>query len=1105
MKRTFAKWLSILLAACLLLSAPMALMEEAPEPAPVVDELEAPVEEVALELGGEEEQEQVVEIVETPAEETVSFEANNESESDPEIDPESYPWWIYEEDDDEEERTPPTSIQVTPTNVNLSGGDYFDIEYSVQPEGAYEGVGVSSSDHSVASVEELTVHALRPGSAVITLTTVNGLTAQINVKVTGTAPDLATGIAIDSKNFPNQTFRSFVADAMDWNRDGVLDDEEIENNTEIWVDEGDVDSFKGIELFPNLEVLNCSQHSNLTSLDISKNTKLRDLYVNDCNLSALDVSNNPELYALFTHGNPNLTKLDVSKSPALVNAMRGDAKAEDGHVHYYGEHGELSVDLTTHVTPHIDAVNFVNFPDETFRNYVAENIDTNGDGVLSGDERGAVKSIVLDGRQVPEYTEITSLKGMNMFTHLEELVTRSVNIKELDIRDFKELKKLQLAGLDSLNISNSTKLESLTLSDCNFKTFDLTQMTQLKVLYFVHSNLESIDLSKNTALEELNLESNKLTALNISANTRLKELYIEENSIKELDIYNAPALLNLVTTVTPEEVNGYLQYKNENAWMTIDKDVKLITESSKPVNPTSITVSGPSSIKLSAGKVKLSCTVLPANHLGDVKWSVSPTSNASIGKDGELTPKKAGKVTVTAAATKGSAKGTLNIEIVDDTIPAKVTITSPEGQSISLGKKTVTLGLSIEPATADKSVKWSVSPSGYATIDKAGKLTLKKGGKVTVTATAKGDVKGTLDIEIVDDSTPSSITITSPDGAAVSLSKKTLTLGLEILPATAEKTVTWKAKPTSVATVKNGVLTLKKDGEVEITATSKKNKQVVGTLKLRVVDDTMPTDVKIASTGLPVLESGALSCNLSQKIINLSAKMEPATAVSNLTWKASPSGIATVKDGKVTLKKHGDVTITVTTKRGNKSASVKLHVVDDSIPESITIASDKGTVIDKRDTAQLTASVLPATAEKGVKWKITAANPKGCAMLNNKGLLKAKKVGTVTITATSTKDKTVSGSITINITDLRAPTGITIDQGSAMELEVKKKATLTATLKADNGQVPEAKLTWKSDNTGVAKVNGKTGVVTAGKKPGTAKITVTTDNGLSASITITVK
>ena len=82
----------------------------------------------------------------------------------------------------------------------------------------------------------------------------------------------------------------------------------------------------------------------------------------------------------------------------------------------------------------------------------------------------------------------------------------------------------------------------------------------------------------------------------------------------------------------------------------------------------------------------------------------------------------------------------------------------------------------------------------------------------------------------------------------------------------------------------------------------------------------------------------------------------------------------------------------------------------------------------------------------------------------------------------------------------KAPTAIKITQGKKKTMKVGKKLTLKVKLTPSKAKT---KLTWKSSNKKVATVSSK-GVVKA-KKPGKAKITVTTANNKKATITITVK
>ena len=64
-----------------------------------------------------------------------------------------------------------------------------------------------------------------------------------------------------------------------------------------------------------LDVLDCSENP-LSSLDVSKNTSLLELYCSGNQLSSLDVSNNSKLWMLDCSGN-QLSSLDLSSNPRL--------------------------------------------------------------------------------------------------------------------------------------------------------------------------------------------------------------------------------------------------------------------------------------------------------------------------------------------------------------------------------------------------------------------------------------------------------------------------------------------------------------------------------------------------------------------------------------------------------------------------------------------------------------------------------------------------------------------------------------------------------------------------------------------------------------------
>lgn len=78
----------------------------------------------------------------------------------------------------------------------------------------------------------------------------------------------------------------------------------------------DIKDLTGIEDFTSLEFLNC-QFNLLTSLNVSKNSKLIELYTHGNDLTTLDVSTNPALTTLYANKN-KITALDLSKNSKLV-------------------------------------------------------------------------------------------------------------------------------------------------------------------------------------------------------------------------------------------------------------------------------------------------------------------------------------------------------------------------------------------------------------------------------------------------------------------------------------------------------------------------------------------------------------------------------------------------------------------------------------------------------------------------------------------------------------------------------------------------------------------------------------------------------------------
>lgn len=104
------------------------------------------------------------------------------------------------------------------------------------------------------------------------------------------------------------------------------------------------------------------------------------------------------------------------------------------------------------------AIDEINFPDATFREYVRTNFDKDKDDNLSETEIINVSKIDVDGK------EITDLTGVENFIKLRILYCRNTGITELDVSGNTELKYLWCNNtkITELDVSNNTALEYLS-------------------------------------------------------------------------------------------------------------------------------------------------------------------------------------------------------------------------------------------------------------------------------------------------------------------------------------------------------------------------------------------------------------------------------------------------------------------------------------------------------------------------------------------------------------------------------------------------------------------------------------------------------------------
>ena len=290
---------------------------------------------------------------------------------------------------------------------------------------------------------------------------------------------------------------------------------------------------------------------------------------------------------------------------------------------------------------------------------------------------------------------------------------------------------------------------------------------------------------------------------------------------------------------------------------------------------------------------------------------------------------------------------------------------------------------------------------------------------------------------------------------------------------------------TKVATADNaGNIETLKDGTAKITVTTTDKKKV--TLTLKVTDPYLPTKVAVA-------QGTALTVNLDEPV-TLKAALTPETARTALTWTSGSKAVATIDDaGLVTPLKPGKTTVTVKT-ANNKKATIKLTVVDPHVPTGVTISNGAALTVNLGEKLALNAVVAPAAAKQEVTWTTSS---KTIAAVDEKGVVSLLKTGKATITAKTYNNK--KATIKLTVIDPYVPTGVTIQNGAALTVNVGDKLALNAVVAP---AAAKQQVTWSTSSKAIAAVDEK-GVVSL-LKTGKATITAKTYNNKKATIKLTV-
>lgn len=403
-----------------------------------------------------------------------------------------------------------------------------------------------------------------------------------------------------------------------------------------------------------------------------------------------------------------------------------------------------------------------------------------------------------------------------------------------------------------------------------------------------------------------------------------------------------------------------------------------------------------------------------------------------------------------------------------------------------------TLSASQKPADLSRTLAWSSSNSEVVSVDQSGKIKGLLQGTASITVnTADSNGKAAQINIIVPEPTDIELSYNYGDDTEITLGEISTIRAETNTPysyiTNTEMPISWSSSDSSVISIEasddNGA-TIKgnKLGKATITASTPDNGTAF--MELEVVRPKVES-IKINQTGPITLHPGDQ--------YSLTATLSPEQSESAWTWSSDDTDIATVSDsGIVTAVAEGYTWIEVNTEN-EKSDTIRVNVEPlHPHPDSIKIDQSGPIKLYPGQKYSLSTTLMPADAEAKLTW-YTENNR--IAIVSKDGLITAVEEGETEIYVET--DNELDASIDIYV--LTPPKKITLSKSEATlavgdTLTLKKKLT---PYDAETG------LTWSSSNPSVATVTQK-GVVTA-LEPGTATITVETDNGKLASATITVK
>lgn len=295
------------------------------------------------------------------------------------------------------------------------------------------------------------------------------------------------------------------------------------------------------------------ENAYITTIDVSRNTVLRELNLNNNDLKTVDVSKNTAL-----------TKLSVAQNILSELELSGNTELKELYF-YYNYLTDIDLSQNTALTH----LNCDSNPLKT--------LDVSGNPALTVLSCGLTTTLTsLDVTHNTALTELsfggTEIASIDLSNNPEliMLICNITPIKELNLSRNPKLETLRCfntSQLTSLDLSGNPALANLTCNNSKITTLDLSRNTALRSLECDDNPMTELNVSANTALTVLTCRRNPLTGLDVTNNTELTTLALDETGLTNVDVTNNGKLTSLhcrKNGYTEEQMNALFGMLHEN-------------------------------------------------------------------------------------------------------------------------------------------------------------------------------------------------------------------------------------------------------------------------------------------------------------------------------------------------------------------------------------------------------------------------------------------------------------------------------------------------------------------------------------------------------------